>query len=168
MSGLRKPSAQVVLITGDRDSGKTTRLWREIDLLKKSAGSRLAGVATLPIEPGMPKIDYTLQNLMTGERRLLMTERVQAGWERFGRFYVDSTAFSWANSEIISQLSQATHVVFDEIGKIELSGNGFAPSFSAALRYESVTVIAVVRTRFLNDIADAFGLDLSRCRIISV
>lgn len=158
--------SRIILISGERDSGKTTRLWQEIVRYRVTPGVRLGGVATLPVPPGASKNEYVLQNLQTGEKRLLMSEREIPGGERFGRFFVDTTVFSWANSAILAQFAHSTHVVFDEIGRIELSGGGLAPSFSVAVQQKRNVVIAVVRTSFLSDVARTFALDMDECTII--
>lgn len=157
---------RITLITGERDSGKTTRLWQEIARYRAMPDVRLGGVATLPVPPGASKSEYVLQNLQTGETRLLLSEREISGGERFGRFFVDTSVFFWANSAILAQFAHSTHIVFDEIGRIELSGGGLAPSFSVAVQQKRNVVIAVVRTSFLSDVARTFALDMDECAII--
>lgn len=158
---------KLILITGERDAGKTTRLWQEIARYRSMPDARLGGVATLPVSPDAIKCEYSLQDLESGEVRLLMSERELPYSEKFGRFFVDTSVFSWANSAILAQFARITHVVFDEIGRIELSGGGLAPSFSVALEQEQLVVIAVVRTSFLSDVARTFALDLDECTVIS-
>ncbi len=159
---------RIILISGERNSGKTTRLWREIARYRAMPEVRLGGVATLPVPPGVAsKSEYVLQDIQTGESRLLMSEQEIPGGERFGRFFVDTSVFSWGNSVILAQFAHSTHIVFDEIGRIELSGGGLAPSFSVAVRQGHIVVIAVVRTSFLSDVVRTFALDMDDCSVIS-
>lgn len=166
MAGSDAPLSRITFICGDRDSGKTTRLWREIERLRTIDGVRIGGFATTPVDPGLPKDRYVLQDLATGEARLLMSELEFPHSIAFGRFFVDPAVFSWANSKIMEQIAIATHIVFDEIGRIELSGGGLAPSFSAAVASRGENILAAVRTSFLGEVGRTFGVDAAACTII--
>lgn len=141
-----------ILITAPKDGGKSTYLinmlaspqWRSL---------RICGVLALA---NQQKTEYTLKDLKSGEEWLVLSERIQPNWPRFGRFYINEEAFAWANASIIATLRQAQVAVFDEIGRLELAGRALLPAFEASLKTEGVQTIAVVRTEFVEAVNDAF------------
>ena len=70
------------------------------------------------------KTAYTLKDLVSGEERLAMTTEEKSAWRRLGRFFWDREAFAWANERIIASLGACQIAVFDEIGRLELAGDG--------------------------------------------
>lgn len=157
-------SAELILVVGDRDSGKTTTLTHMLSL-HRVQNHTVGGFLALA-NPG--KTWYRLNSLATGESRLAFSEEADLGSVRLGRFSVDSSVFAWANAQVQSDLEHCNVVFFDEIGRLELQGGGFSPSFLAALATESVSVIAAVRTNFLDEVIRCFCLEKRPCSVVKV
>lgn len=67
-----------------------------------------------------PKIEGKryFENIETGEQRLL---EVENSWLQIGKYCFDPTVFSWAESELLSQLNaQKEWLIIDEIGPLEI------------------------------------------------
>lgn len=144
--------ARCRIITGERDAGKTTRLLEMV-----SACSCPQGFACVKYQDG-----YLLRNLSSGEERLFMSSSpVFTG--RIGRWFYDEDLFRKANS-ILEKIDKGT-VFIDEIGRLELSGGGFAPSLEVLLHKEAELTITVRRS-FLQQVMEAFGI--SEAEIIEV
>ena len=157
---------KLVLITGARDSGKTTLLTAYCSRLDLERRLRLGGVAcTVPL-PGKEKVDWVLYDLRTGETRLSMSLIENPSWEKKGRFFINPAVFDWANSCIVQAFGDTDCLVFDEIGRFEVEGGGLSPSFSAAIKEYPGTVIAVVRDTLLDQVATHFSLDLKQAEFL--
>ncbi len=157
---------KLILVTGAVNSGKTTLLSAFCSRLDFDKGLRLGGVICMVPLPGKDKIDWVLTDLHTGEAQLLMTLREMDGWEKRGRFFIDASVFSWANHCIVQAFEDTDCLVFDEIGAIELEGNGLYSSFSLALQEYPGIIIAAVRDTLLEQVASTFSLNLMEADIL--
>jgi len=118
----------VIIVTGPRNGGKTTRL---ISLYReKKQGD---GLVSCKIQaPAGQCLGYEMMRLRTGERLPLA---FRAGnrpshWPadiRAGSYYFTSSAFAFADQVMDDILAAGMGPVYlDEIGFLELSGRGFA------------------------------------------
>ena len=130
------------IITGDKCSGKSTRL---LEISKTIPNPE--GFISIRTENG-----YSLLDLSRGKASLLMTDE-PLFTDRFRRWYFDQKLFDAANSRLES-ISSGT-VFIDEIGRLELDGGGFAPALRA-LRSHDIDLIIAVRDVFLQDVIERF------------
>ncbi|MGE4584090.1 MAG: nucleoside-triphosphatase [Sphaerochaeta sp.] len=157
--------AECLLVVGDRDQGKTTTL-KSLLASDRFRMQRTCGVLALA---NSEKTWYRLLDLSSGQQRLAMSMQPFGGaTTTFGRFHLDESAFLWMNDRIISHLDVCTLAVFDEIGKLEWEGRGLAPAFAKALEKNQLTILAAVRTQFVDAIIDRFSLDVSKLERIGV
>jgi|AntAceMinimDraft_17_1070374.scaffolds.fasta_scaffold265206_2 nucleoside-triphosphatase THEP1 len=145
----------ITLITGGYDSGKTTALLTFLEE-KNYPSNHLCGFVSLA---KAEKTCYRLKDLFSGEERLALDEQAIPSGRKQGRFFVDDAVFAWANQEIIDHLSLAKLAVFDEVGKFELEGRGFDPSFRGALATADLEIVATVRLSLLQEVIDHYALD---------
>ena len=145
----------ITVITGGYDSGKTTAL---LALLKEKnlPPDHLCGFVSLA---NGEKTCYRLKDLFSGEERVAVDERAMPSGRKQGRFFVDDAVFSWANAQIAEHLGTAHLCVFDEVGRFELEGRGFDPSFRRALEQPGLDVVATVRLSFLQEVIGHYALD---------
>ena len=130
------------IITGDKCSGKSTRL---LEISKTIPNPE--GFISIRTENG-----YSLLDLSRGKASLLMTDEPLFP-DRFRRWYFDQKLFDAANSRLES-ISSGT-VFIDEIGRLELDGGGFAPALRT-LRSHDIDLIIAVRDAFLQDVIERF------------
>lgn len=155
---------RLTLVVAPLNGGKTTHLLKLIDEAERN-GLVVSGVLALA---NPEKTWYRLNSLATGESRLAFSEDAGLGSLRLGRFFVDASVFVWANAQVQSDLEHCKVVFFDEIGKLELHGKGFAPSFRSALETEAVSVVAAVRTSFLDEVIHTFSLEKHPYSLVNV
>jgi len=143
------------VITAGQDSGKTTAL---LALLKEKnlPPDHLCGFVSLA---NAEKTCYRLKDLFSGEERVAVDERAMPYGRKQGRFFVDDAVFAWANERVADSLCRARLAVFDEVGRFELEGMGFDPSFRKALAHSEVDIVATVRLCFLQEVIDHYALD---------
>ena len=158
---------QLVIITGDVNSGKTTMVNTVCSRLDIE-GYTIGGIAqTVPV-PSVEKNDYLVGDLSTGIVKLLMTTKENPSWKRFGRFWIDEQVFDWANDCSRQGIRTRDVVVFDEIGPVELEGGGLTPSFRNGLLSNRLPLlIVVIRKHLLFRMTEYFGIDLPSALTIS-
>jgi nucleoside-triphosphatase THEP1 len=143
------------ILTGPIGSGKTTKLnmWA-------SRKGDVSGVL-MPVREGRRYI----HSLRTGEERC-----VEAGDEvfpdpeilRIGKYRFLKPVFDWGEGEILSGLPGKDTIVIDEIGPMELNGDGFAAVLRKTLEHReflgSRTLVLVVREGLAEEAARSFRM----------
>ena len=151
----------LVVITGQVDSGKTTKL-NALCSRMDTLGLQIGGITqTVPI-PGIKKNDYLISDLSTGIVKTLMSVHETPGWLRRGRFWIDSSVFDWDNDAIERTMATSDVLAFDEIGPIELEGWGMAKSFNQVIHSFNGIIITAIRSALLDQIATTFKLAIGK------
>ena len=141
----------VRMIHGEIGSGKTRRAaaWVESEGL---AGRTVAGVLALKAPTGRQFMD-----IATGDQVALEHPAEDEAAVAVGRFQFRQAAFDWAVDRIGQSLEQAGSVVIDEVGPLELRGDGFAPLLDRLARdYPGIQRVLLVRTGLIDAVADRF------------
>jgi nucleoside-triphosphatase THEP1 len=165
---LRKSSGEHAacwLVTGETGEGKTTKIThqiRQIQRLRLQAG----GVFTRCLErwENKPSV-YELVACRTGETRRLTAEENDPEVVEVGvrHHRLSRSAFAWANQQILGDLQTSDLIVIDEVGSLELRGEGFAPALHACLA-AGVPCLLAVNTRRADSVRQMLG-DAS-CQIL--
>lgn len=150
-----------ILIVAGRNEGKSS----SIAALLSGPPYRTMRKCGILALANADKTAYTLKDLVSGEERLAMTTEEKSAWRRLGRFFWDREAFAWANERITASLEVCELAVFDEIGRLEITGDGLAPAFARAL-HSQAQVIAAVRTPFVCEVLRTFTIEEAEIRMI--
>ena len=142
---------KLYIITGDIQSGKTTRL------IDWSLGRQnVAGIATPVVMSRRMFFDLSNQNLWSMESKGLEPNPLIVGKYQFSQ-----TSFDRAISVVEEGIrSNAAYVVIDEIGPLELKGQGFADVLKKTLATNdrNFHLVLVIRERILSEVVDHFKL----------
>lgn len=122
------------IITGPVDSGKTTRM---LGIYRQATPGTAGGFVSRKVFRDGAFAGYEISRLADGESRMLavLADQEPAGpaalpWDsfQFGRFIFFNDAFRFGDSVIAALLQEPgiTDLYLDEIGPIELNGQGFA------------------------------------------
>ncbi|MEM6337724.1 MAG: hypothetical protein AAF752_14225, partial [Bacteroidota bacterium] len=143
---------RITLLTGPKQSGKTTSLQQEY------AG---AWGILQPVEAGVRWV----RDAATGEGKQLEAGDKADEQEvvSVGRFRFSRAAFAWAVDRLREAAGAAQPgewLLVDEIGPLELRGEGVAPALPAvwAASRRGVRVLLVVREGMAEEVAEVFGL----------
>lgn len=144
---------RIYILTGEIGSGKTTRL---IEWCKDKDADGIAS----------PVIDGKryLMRIKTKEKKLLELPEKKSGSQevKIGHYKFDKKVFRWAQKKLIEIFSEAPEwFVVDEIGPLELKGQGFEPAITDIfLRFfESESkIILVVRGKLMRQFKNIYFL----------
>lgn len=135
-----------VLLTGQRQVGKTTICKRVADLAR-GLGYDPAGVlAPAVLGPdGLPVAYYALM-VADSEQRLLARAQGDLGGPRTSRYSFDASVLSWAADRLWAAISQGCDLlIVDEIGPLELEqGKGLASVLHALSAVDSPPLLLLV------------------------
>jgi nucleoside-triphosphatase THEP1 len=147
-------AAPVVVVTGERGSGKTTLAAAAVELLR-AEGVRVGGI----LAPGSfrdgARFSFDLVDLGGGARRPLACREARDGWQGEGSFWVDPAALALGRGALATDRADA--VVLDEVGPWELRGAGWAPELDVLLA-RAVPLLLVVRRECLEAVAARWPL----------
>lgn len=142
----------LIMVTGPSGSGKTSWL---TSLITELMTQEIKVDGLLSVREKLNDKEWRQINhrIATGERHPLnATEVVKDGIE-FGQFYFYPDAFEWA-AGAIEEVGPTQWMIIDEIGPVELAGNGYTP---ALMSYFSATsppdqIVFTVRPQLLDQI----------------
>ncbi|MFA5417288.1 MAG: nucleoside-triphosphatase [Bacteroidales bacterium] len=151
--------AKIILLHGERNEGKTTKLlslYQELTLFQPNTTGFIA--------PGIwdqnRKTGYNLLDLSTGTLHPLATRIQVQNSFACGNFYFFQQTIDYGNRLVEKSIRQKSPIfVVDEIGRFELEGMIWHHSFQLLCNTENLTLIAGVRTPFLDAVKEKFGLN---------
>ena len=156
----------ILLLTGSRDSGKTSFLKRLVETLK-SKGESVGGILSLAEMQGGIKKAYFAQDIGTGEIWPLVSEEKFVEGFDYGRYSFSLEGYRKAGKVLENSLQSAILIV-DEIGPVELLGRGFCDILKDILSRYTGNLILVVRESLVKEVIEFFRLPAEQVRITSI
>lgn len=143
----------IKIITGKINSGKTTYA----KLLAEELG--FFGVISEKVFYSGIFMGYDIVNIQDNHRLVLARN---LGSEhligpQIGRFQFSEKAFMVANEWLSRALKASKAVIIDEIGPLELSGQGFAPVMTGVDEHDNLTL--VIREQILDKCLEKWNLN---------
>jgi len=154
LSQVRSKSRAPILVSGPIGSGKTWSVERATAILR-SQGLTVGGVLALRVLRGAQTIGYRVRDLADGGEQDLAA--LQPPGVPIGRFFLSPDGLAFARRAIDRAIGTSDVVVVDEIGRLELAGEGHAKSVRDAITSSAVPLL-VVRDDFVDDVIRSFSL----------
>ncbi len=133
--------ARVVILTGERGSGKTTLAAAVVEALRKR-GVRVGGILAPGTYRDGRRHSFDVIALTSGERRPLSSRDPSPGWVEERCFWADPAGLTFGDAALSAE--GADVVVVDEVGPWELAGTGWSRRLDALVRGE-VPLLLVIR-----------------------
>lgn len=140
---------KIVILTGPRGDGKTTWILGLWEYLRQN-GEAVFGVATPKIFTGPRMMGIAVRDLATGQERPLAL-RDSAPGKRYGPWRFLPKGIEMAN-EATDPKDHAGLAIIDEIGPLELQGDGFVTAFNALCEGRYKRAVVVIRGDLLKKI----------------
>jgi nucleoside-triphosphatase THEP1 len=143
----RKPV--IFMLTGAVHSGKTSRLKRVVDELRET-GVEFQGYLSQTVKR-KDKIDgYNLLDLGNGKVSPFIRKRGAKNWEKIGSYYFLPSSLARSRA-IIRGRSDNVLLIVDEIGPLELQGQGVWPALKEIIVRPSTFALLVIRRNILEE-----------------
>ncbi len=143
------------ILTGKTHSGKTSYLSNWI--IDKNADGILS--------PDIKGVRHLL-HISSGETRQLETKSKvsNANTISVGKYLFDENAFEWARNILINSINNKIEwLIIDEVGPLELKGNGLEPAIKkiidVLIKQNKIKIIFVVRESLLDVFINHYKLD---------
>lgn len=153
---------KIYILTGPIQSGKTTRLFQFV-----ANHNSIDGILA-------PIVNKKRKLYHISSRKMIKHEVQESNNETIsvGKFHFLQKSFDWANSSLIESFNQSPNwVIVDELGKLELKGEGLHKSVSYILdnmKDSSTKIILVVRDYLLEDILEFYEIFKEEYKILEL
>jgi nucleoside-triphosphatase THEP1 len=145
-----KKKSNVIIITGEIGSGKTT-LISGISSQLKASGIRTGGIIAPAVYEQENKAGYTILDIATGNKMPLSQIAEIEGMPRVGKYFFISEALDFGRNALsVERNLESQIVLIDEIGAWELQGQGWASSLNELIINCDMPLIITVRKSFVD------------------
>ncbi|MCS7316170.1 MAG: nucleoside-triphosphatase [Bryobacterales bacterium] len=145
-------SPALVLLTGARGEGKTT-LCAELAKLVRDRGHPVAGILSPGSWSNGRRTAYQVQDLLSGEIRPLALRSDQPGPIRQGAFLFDPAGLEFGRAALAAgAASRPGLLIVDEVGPLELRGEGWAAELDRLHAEPCCAMLWVVRPELLEQV----------------
>lgn len=149
--------AKVFLLSGGQGTGKTT-LMKQLAGQLQNSGINFGGILAPVVYKDNQRIGYDLFVIATKEQRPLCRLQGINSKVKAGNFVFDASVLEFGNTELSNLSAGSCNVVIiDEIGPLELSGQGWSESLSRTLVRDNKVVILSVRSQLIEQVATHWG-----------
>jgi iron complex transport system ATP-binding protein len=148
----------IFLVTGGVQSGKTTFVSSLVERLRRDR-LKVAGFLSQGIMKDGQRSGFTLVDLISGKQIPLASLNPQNGWTPFRRFFFNPEAWEEAESMIRDGLLEKPDlIVIDEVGPMELQGEGWSKILENLAAKRPVLQLWVVRKQCLQEVTDLWKI----------
>lgn len=145
------------ILKGPVHSGKTTLLKKTILLLRKNH-LRVDGYLSESTWKNKKFIGYDLLDLKDDRSHPFIRKRGREEWQRIGPFYFLPETLDIAK-KIIHRCKEADLCVVDEVGPLELEGQGVWPALKDVLMTPGQNTLLVARESILHNLREKIQTD---------
>lgn len=148
---------KVVIITGEKHSGKTTFALDLVNYLKEK-GIALGGFLAPGFFVDNRRASFDMLALATGETYPLCSIHPRNGI-RIGPFWFDEKTLQIGHQLLDpAQLGAANIIFIDEVGPLELNGDGWAAAIDKLMQQPRLTLVMVVRRSMTEQVISKWQL----------
>ena len=148
---------RITIISGEKHSGKTTKLLELISDLEFQ-NKKCAGIIAIGSIKNNKRHSFDIQDITTSKTMQIMSVEENLEFNKIGKFYINPIAFKFGEEVLEKALkSNANYIIIDEIGKLELNENGWFNIFNKLLKSEQ-NVIFTSRKELLQKVTKKFNI----------
>ena len=157
----------VIIITGNKGEGKTTKLQRIVKLIKKEKISMTGFLAYADLKDG-DRNGYTLVDIVSSKSIILCSNEPCSTYEKIGRFYFNPLAIKFGQKLLNTNPVEKTLIVIDEVGPFELQNKIWYDSLVYQLGIPKNVILLIVRTKLVDEIIRKFEITNTNIYKLSV
>lgn len=142
--------SMVVVVTGPVHSGKTTLVRRVVSQLK-TKNFRLDGYLSPVALCKGEAVGYDLLDLAEERTTPFIRKEGRTGWPRIGPYFLIPETLQKARQKILN-CDPRNLLIVDEVGPLELRGQGIWPALTHVLKDPSRDILIVARRPILGEL----------------
>ncbi len=149
---------KVIIITGEKGEGKTTKLLSIINLLNKEKISTIGFTAKAEWEDG-ERNKYTLDDINSNNTITMCSAKPNENYSQYGRFYFNPLATSFGNNILSNNENKKSVIVIDEVGPFELDNKLWHKSLIHNLKNTKNIILISVRETLVKSVINKYNLN---------
>jgi len=151
--------SKIIIISGEKHSGKTRKITQIAEQLQ-NCGEKICGIVSIGSFTDGKRTSFKLMDISSKQIKPFMLVDNKDNFNvKLGSFYVDTGTLNWGKSILQKAItSDCRHCFIDEVGKWELSGEGWAEELKLLTKTEKKIYIAV-RSGFVEDVLSYFKIE---------
>jgi len=149
---------RIIIITGNKGEGKTTKLKEVVDNLQYRNYSVIGFLAPAHFIDGKRKA-YDFVDITSKESHLLCTADPTPEFQKIGSFYFNYSAIKCGKELLRNIKSENTIIVIDEIGPFEINGLVWDDSLMHLIKTTNNSIIITVRKKLLDEVIRKYNLE---------
>ena len=153
---------KIQVVTGDVQSGKTTKLFTYIKKLPSVDG------ILVPIVNEKRMLYHISSKVM----RIFEVDNASSKTISIGKYIFLKESFDWANKKILQSYNdEPEYLIIDEIGKLELKKEGLHDSFETIVKsisHSNTSLILVIRNYLLNEVMRSYNISDENYEILEI
>lgn len=151
-------NAKVFIITGRVGAGKTSYI-KELTEDFNSKEIKICGIYANRVMNNEQTVGYDLIDIATGTAEVFLRINNNCAANKIGKYEIFSKALALGIRRLNSlKNSDVNTIVIDEIGKLELNGQGWASVFNDLIKNTDKQLIITVRDSFVNKVIDKWNI----------
>ena len=148
---------KVIIITGKKGEGKTTKLLSIIDLLYEKKISTIGFTAKAEWEDG-ERNKYTLVDINSNNTITMCSAKPNENYSQNGRFYFNPLAIIFGDNILSNNTNKKSVIVIDEVGPSELDNKLWHKSLMHNLENTKNTILISVRETLVKSVINKYSL----------
>lgn len=155
----RQQQAEIILLTGKRGSGKTTAILKLAAELQGN-GYSIAGIAAPAVVQEDKRTGFLIRDLSNGEEVPYASRTGESHGDNPIPFFFSKEGQAFGN-RILEQESaiESDLFILDEIGPLEMKGEGWAGAFNKILQLRKRPILIVVRPSLIEKFVSRWHLE---------
>jgi iron complex transport system ATP-binding protein len=155
---IRDRNRRIFIISGGKGEGKTLFTKELAEILKKNK-IKVAGILSERLMSGEGTAGYDISDIETGEKTAFLRSGVGEVSD-IGKYTIVAEGLSEGKRILHSCVHGMRKVVFiDEVGRLEMNDQGWAPAIEELLKHSGNHLVMVVRIDFIETIRMKWGLE---------
>ena len=148
---------KIFIVTGSIGEGKTTQIKNIVETLKNQNIS-IGGIFSPRIEENGNTTGYDIVDITTNERSAFLRTTKDQKSPKIGRYSILAEGMQKGHKALNNSLNNNQVIVIDEVGKLELSNEGWSENINYLLNGKKHHLILSVRDRFIQEVIDKWYL----------
>jgi nucleoside-triphosphatase THEP1 len=155
---IRTVNPKVIIISGGVNSGKTTLLNSLVEELR-NRNFKIAGLITENFYDGSEKSGFDIIDVSSHEKRILCRKNGINSDIKAGNFFFSEDGIKFGESALKNiETDKCDLIILDEIGNLELRGQGWSNSIDNLLMTSGIQMIFVVRDNLVNKVCRRWNI----------
>ncbi len=153
-------NSNIIIITGDTQSGKTNFLSKIQRSLQEKTIVQVGFIADSLYEGEQIK-GHILKDLSTGKSFRISYRVPKENAQKVGRFFLLNEGLEFGKNILqrIIHSNRKDVIIVDEVGRLELDGKGWSLEVKELLKDRSRPIILIVRGKYLDEFVEKFQVN---------